>query len=51
MSLRALLAPGLALLLVAGCGTPDDLREEAEEAEAQRDHDRAMDELDQRRED
>ena len=53
MGLRTLLAAGVALplLLTAGCGGPDELREQAEEAEAQSDHDRAMDELERRRED
>ena len=51
MGNRILLAAGVALplLLTAGCGGPEELRQQAEDAEARSDHDRAMDRLDQRR--
>ena len=53
MAARGLLALVVALpfLLTAGCGGTDELREQAEEAEARGDHQRAMDRLDQRRDD
>ncbi|MFP4182669.1 hypothetical protein [Thiohalospira sp.] len=51
MDRRILLAAGVALplLLTAGCGGAEEIRDEAEEAETRGDHDRAMERLDRRR--